>query len=120
VIVLKNIVQPGSPQTIWRIRTACWISKTHTHSEYVILLLFHYNNGCTNAPHCYVIRKCTAFLVCNTFLPCPSVQSGKLSGKLHHIPLNYYRSNTFRSTWPPSGIIRIHSKNFKANSYYRF
>jgi len=41
--------------TIWRTRVECWIHKaTNTHSEYVILL-FHWNNGCTNAPQCYVI-----------------------------------------------------------------
>jgi len=28
----------------------------NTHSEYVILV-FHCKNGCTNAPHCHVIRK---------------------------------------------------------------
>ena len=40
-----------------RTRIACWIPKaTHPHSEYVIQLS-HCNNGCTNAPHCYV-RTC--------------------------------------------------------------
>ena len=29
---------------------------THTHSEYVTLTEFHYNNGCTNASKCYVLR----------------------------------------------------------------
>jgi hypothetical protein len=34
----------------------CWISKaTDTHNMQY-LLLFHYNNGCTNASQCYVIR----------------------------------------------------------------
>jgi len=38
-IMWKNIVQPGRPQmAIWRMRTACWITKaTNTNSEYVIL-----------------------------------------------------------------------------------
>jgi hypothetical protein len=50
--------------TIWRMRIACWIPKaTNTHSEYVILtLLFHHNNGCPNAPQCYVIRAVPVFL----------------------------------------------------------
>jgi hypothetical protein len=40
-----------------RTRFACWITKiTDTHSEYVILLLFHGNNGYANAPQFYVIR----------------------------------------------------------------
>ena len=39
----KNFVKRGRPQTtiIWRMRTACWITKaTDTHSEYVILIAF--------------------------------------------------------------------------------
>ena len=39
-----------------------------------------------------------------TILPCTSRQSGKLTRKLHHIPLIYYGANMFRSTWPQSGI----------------
>ena len=35
--------------------------QTHTQGlQY--LLLFHGNNGCTNGPQCYVIRKLTALL----------------------------------------------------------
>jgi len=53
----KNIVQPDRPQmTIWRVRIALWIPKaTNTNLQYVILILFHSNNGCKNAPQCYVI-----------------------------------------------------------------
>jgi len=41
---------------IWRMRFVYWIAKAkNAHSEYVILL-FHSNNGCTNAPECPVIR----------------------------------------------------------------
>jgi len=29
---------------------------THIHSEYVILIVFHCNNGWTNAPQCYAVR----------------------------------------------------------------
>ena len=48
----KNTVQPDRPQvTIWRMRSACWIPKaTNTHSEYVILIAFILQQGCTNAP----------------------------------------------------------------------
>ena len=35
---------------------------THTHSEYIILLPFHSNNICTNAPHCYAIRAVPVLL----------------------------------------------------------
>jgi hypothetical protein len=41
----------------WRMRLACFITKTtHAHSEYVKLVLFHRNNGCMKAPKCYVVR----------------------------------------------------------------
>ena len=38
----KNILQPDrSLMTIWRMRTACWITKaTDTHSEYIIRVAF--------------------------------------------------------------------------------
>ena len=51
-IMLRNILERGRPQrTVWRMRVACWISKgTHTLSEYLILIAFLYNHGCTNAP----------------------------------------------------------------------
>ena len=36
-------------------RIACWIPEApNTNSVYVILFLLHCNNGCTNAPQCYV------------------------------------------------------------------
>ena len=48
----KNTAESDRPQiAIWRMRIACWIPKaTNTFSEYVTLLLFQYNNCCTNAP----------------------------------------------------------------------
>jgi len=56
--MLKDIVVRGRPQmTIWRVRIACWMNKaTITNTVFVILLLFHSNNGCTKAPQCYVVR----------------------------------------------------------------
>ena len=44
-IMLKNIAERDRPQmTIWRMRIAWLIPKaTNTHSEYVILIVFHYN-----------------------------------------------------------------------------
>jgi len=46
----KNSAERGRPQMrIRRLRIACWIPRaTSTHSEYVILLLFHCKNGCSN------------------------------------------------------------------------
>ena len=41
--------------TIRRMRIACWTpNTTDTHSEYVIVLLFHSNSGCTNTSQCYI------------------------------------------------------------------
>jgi hypothetical protein len=53
----KDIVEPDRPQTtIWRMHRAYWIPKgTNTKSEYVVLIVFYFNNGCTNASQCYVI-----------------------------------------------------------------
>jgi hypothetical protein len=67
----KNAIEPKKPQmTIWCMRIACWIAKaTHTHtrsrslSVCNTLLLLHCNNGCTNAPRCYVVRTYIARLV---------------------------------------------------------
>jgi hypothetical protein len=41
-IMCKNGVEQDRPQTtIWRKRTACWVTRaTNTHSEYVILIAF--------------------------------------------------------------------------------
>jgi len=47
-----------------RMRFTYWITKdTDTHSEYVMLITFHGNNGYMKAPHCYVIRTLPVFLV---------------------------------------------------------
>ena len=64
-ITWKNLVQSDRPQTgVRRMRFACWITRaTNTHSEYEIIMLFHCNNGCTNAPHCYVIRTLSVLFV---------------------------------------------------------
>jgi hypothetical protein len=36
-------------------RNACWITKaTNTHSEYVTLIVFLWEDGFTNVPQCYV------------------------------------------------------------------
>jgi hypothetical protein len=55
----KRIVDLDRPHmTIWHMRIACCILKTtNTHSEYIARsVFFHYNNGCTKVPQCYVIR----------------------------------------------------------------
>ena len=71
-IMWKNTVKCGKPQmTIWRMRIACWIpNSTNTHSENVIII-FHYNNGCTNAPQRYVIRTSPVLFLqeCSKYSP---------------------------------------------------
>jgi len=50
-LMWKNLVEPDTPQMIWRTRCACWITKaTGTHSEYVILIILHDKNVYANAP----------------------------------------------------------------------
>jgi hypothetical protein len=70
-IIWKNTVDRGRPQmTVWRMRIAYCIPKakiTHTQVVYY-LLLFHFNNGCTNAPQCYVI--CTLLVLFMTKKVC--------------------------------------------------
>jgi hypothetical protein len=50
----KNIAELDRPQMrTWRMHIAYWIhNTTNTHSEYVILIVFHCNSGCTS--QCYV------------------------------------------------------------------
>jgi len=65
-------VERGRPQmTIWHMRIACWLPKarnthTHTHTQTVqYSLLFHSNNGCTNASPCYLVRH--TYIACLVF-----------------------------------------------------
>ena len=60
----ENTVEPNRPQTIIQcMHIASWIPKaTHTHSQYVILIIFYCNNGCTNTPQCYIIGTLSVLL----------------------------------------------------------
>jgi len=52
-------------------RYACWISKAKdTHSEHIILMLSHGDNGYANVPQCYVFF--VHWLSCFFFLISPS------------------------------------------------
>ena len=66
----KNIIEPGRPQmTVQCIHRASWIPKaTHTHPQYVTLITFYGNNGCTNMPQCYIIRTLSVLLRCMLIL----------------------------------------------------
>jgi len=56
-VMWKNIVQRDrTKMTILRMRIACCVTKaTNTHSDFVIFIGLHNNNGCTKTPQCYVI-----------------------------------------------------------------
>ena len=65
-LMWKYIVERERPQmTIRCMRIGCWMPKaTNAHSQAVqYLLLFHCNNGCTNAPKCYFIRILPVFFI---------------------------------------------------------
>jgi hypothetical protein len=64
-IMLNNTVEPDRPQmTIWCMRIACWVSRaTKTQSEYVLLLVFHWNNGWAKAPRCYGLSTVPVLLL---------------------------------------------------------
>ena len=66
-IMCKNIVERGRPRiTIWRIRIACWTAKARDiHSEYVKLLHFLCNSGCTKAPYSYVFTYTVCLVYSN-------------------------------------------------------
>ena len=63
-IMWKNIVQPGRPQmTIWRMRIACWISKTtHTHT--------HTHTICNTAFALQQWSQARASTLCYTYIAC--------------------------------------------------
>jgi hypothetical protein len=81
----KNMVEPVTPpMTIWRIHIACWIAELQKHSTICNTYCFFYcNNGCTNAPQCYVIRTLpllfTAVTITPTAFPAPPIPNATAS-----------------------------------------
>jgi len=61
----KKYRRAEQPQmTIWRMLTACWVTKaTNTLSEYVILIAFTLLQCLQNAFECYVIRTLCEIIV---------------------------------------------------------
>ena len=96
-------VERGRPQmTIWYMRITCWITRaTNTLSEYVILLLFYHNNGCTNTPQCYVIRRlyCLSCLFLSRF----TLNYHYMQDKTLSIPKGRCKNNIFT---PENIVIR--------------
>jgi hypothetical protein len=65
----KNYVRVGIDH-IWPYDA--WIHKaTNTLAEYVLLPVFHCNNGCTNAPRCFVVRALSVLFIYNSIQPSP-------------------------------------------------
>jgi hypothetical protein len=62
---VEKFAERGRPHlTIWRMRIAYWIPKaTNTHTRAVqYSLFFRCNNGCTHAPHRYIVRTLSLVL----------------------------------------------------------
>ena len=99
-IMWKNMVQRGRPQmTIWRMRIACWITRAiNTHSEYIILIDFHCNNGNANAPQFYIIRTLQPVL-------CGTRRFISVFTTAGHLFLSWAR--LFHSTYNPISWISI-------------
>jgi len=55
---VESVVGPVRPQmAVLRMRIACWIPEDkNTRLEFVILIAFPLNSGCTKAPQRYVIH----------------------------------------------------------------
>jgi len=55
------------PMTMWRMHIACWIPKsTKTHSECVILIVFHYNSGAQTRLFVTLYVHCLSGVTANT------------------------------------------------------
>ena len=60
--------QATDDKIIFSVRFACWISNdTNTHTDYVILIAFHVNNGYENASQRYVIRTLPTLFMTTIF-----------------------------------------------------
>jgi len=85
---------------------ACRISKsTDTHSEYVILIAFHYNNGYTNAPLCYVIRALPVSgirLGCTHRRNCTVIQRiFFVLGSYYYFVIRVFQRGLIKEEWHP-------------------
>jgi len=65
---VKKNAAARQPQAIKHMHFAYWITKAiDMISVYVILLLFHGNNGYTNTPQCYITRMLPVLFPSNTY-----------------------------------------------------
>jgi hypothetical protein len=100
-VTWKNMVEPNRLQMpVWRMRIECWILKdTNTQSEHVILYLFHGNNGCANAPQCYIYT----YIV---YLVIPINAASVM-----HLRVVYVRCITFLTIYNSMVFCLIHCRN---------
>ena len=123
-----KIIQPDRPQmTVWGTRIACWITKaTNTHSKYVILIAFYCNNGCTNAPRCYVTRTRTLPVLFQHILerhcgprqcPFPDVNQSELDADHLHL-LELYVYLRYMPSWWGQGQIYIFAFTFSNDCFF--
>jgi hypothetical protein len=70
------MLQPDGPHVIKHMHSVYWITKaTDVASAYVILLIFHGNNGYTNTPQCYVTYAACRFFPISTNFSCKSSET---------------------------------------------
>ena len=93
-IIWKNIAQPNIPHDniTRRMRFACWTKKTtDSHSEYVILIVFHSNDGYANAPQYYVYIYIYIYIYIYTYCrSCYSLFSLSLSFFFPSLQLSFF------------------------------
>ena len=90
---------------VWCMRIVCWIAKdTDTHTEYV--LLFHCNNGCTNAPHCFVYTYIACIVEIKPFGTCSYHRDWKdqlCEDGVKRVALNTWKSHSVVVDWNVRG-----------------
>jgi len=88
-----------------RMRIACWINKaTSTYSEYVILMLFHGNNGSAKALGYYI----NMYIAVLYYTGCPTRRNGQNFGRVF-LMLNStdITQNTYIQSWTVTKIMAI-------------
>ena len=84
----------ATQMTVWRMRIACWISEaTNIHTQVMVILVYHCNNGCTNAPQWNVIRTLPVFVDFRLFATLSSVdyfRQCRLEGEGGEVGANYW------------------------------
>ena len=110
---------------IWRMRSAYWITHpTHTHREYLILIIFDDNNAYAKADHCcvYMYIACLIPIIFRSFTKMSSVQFHSFSqvkSSFSHSSLQFL--SPFSFSYIPARVV-IRSISMTLNSivlYFR-